>query len=103
MSRRTPARHLALAVAIAATAAPSAWARPIDAFPRTEPAGSSSGTPPVRVLHVSPDSGLDWGDAGAGAAFAATMIGLGGAFAVRNRRRHARHTLEPASSRGIAR
>ena len=94
MTRSTLARQLAVAAAIAATAVPSAWARPIDDVPRTERARSSSGPPPVRVLHVSQDSGIDWRDAGAGAAFAATMIGLGGMFAVRNRRRR---TLEPAS------
>ena len=82
MTRTTLKRQLGLAVAIAVIAAPSAWARPIDEFPLTSPSG---GAPPVRVVH---ESGFDWADAGAGAgaAFAATMIGLGGAFAVRNRR-----------------
>ena len=68
-------------------------------FSLTEPASSPDGTQTVRVVHASPDSGFDWRDAGAGAGtvFAATMIGLGGTFAVRNRRRRVRHTLEPAS------
>jgi hypothetical protein len=86
MTRTTLQRQLALAVAIAAAAAPSASARPIDEFPRTEPA---KGAPQVRVVH---ESGFDWGDAGAGAAFAATMLGLGGAFVIRNRHRRVEAT-----------
>jgi hypothetical protein len=78
MTRTTLTRPLLLAVSIAAATAPSASARPIDDVPRTEP--------PARVFHVSSDPGFDWGDAGAGA-MAATIIGLGGAFALRNRRR----------------
>jgi hypothetical protein len=87
---------LAVAVAIAVAAAPSAWPRPIDHFPRSQPADSSSraaaSTAPVRVIHVSPKLGFDWGDAGigAGAALAVGLIGVGGGVAVRNRRRRAR-------------
>ena len=84
MQFQTLARQLALTVVIAATAVPSAWARPIDNFPRTEP-------PQVRVV---PESGFDWADAGAGAAFAAAVIGVGGTLAIRNRRRR---VLEVAS------
>jgi hypothetical protein len=78
MTRTTLKRQLGLAVAIAVTAVPSASARPIDDFPRNDAA------PQVRVLQ---ESGFDWADAGAGAAFAATMIGLGGALAVKSRHR----------------
>jgi hypothetical protein len=86
---------LALGVAIAVAAAPSASARPIDQFPRSQPADSSSrvaaSTAPVRIVHVSPKPGFDWGDAGigAGAALAVALIGVGGAVAVTNRRRRA--------------
>jgi hypothetical protein len=97
MTRTTLTCQLAVAVAMAATAVPSAWARPIDYLPGTASAGSPGGAPPVRVLHVSPESDCDWADAGVGAAFAATMIGLGGTFAVRNNRRRVRHGLEAAS------
>jgi hypothetical protein len=72
----------AVAVAVAATAAPSASARPIDDFPRTEP-------PQVRIVS---ESRFDWGDAGAGAAFAA--VAMTGTLAVRHRRRR---MLEAAS------
>ena len=53
----------------------------------------SSTQPVVRVL--TPSNGFDWGDAGIGAAggLALSIIGLGGALAVSQRRtRRARHT-----------
>ena len=54
-------------------------------------AASSSGTgspPPVQIVKVSQP--FDWGDAGIGAAvgLALSMIGLGGALAVSQRRTH---------------
>lgn len=82
-----------LAVSIAAGAAPSASAMPADRF---APAGSASAAdepaPPVRVVHVSSDSGFDWRDAeiGAGAVLALGLLGAGGTLAVRNRRRRGR-------------
>ena len=69
--------------------------------PATSPsttAGSTakvSAAPPVVRIQV-PASGFDWGDAGIGAAggFALSMIGLGGALAVSQRRtRRNRQTI----------
>jgi hypothetical protein len=79
---------LVLAASIAAAAAPSAWARPIDQFPPAPARGGGEAPPPVRVVHVSSDSGFDWGDAeiGAGAVVAAGLVGLGSLIAVRRRR-----------------
>jgi hypothetical protein len=82
-----------LAISIAAGAAASAPAMPADRF---VPAGSSSAAdepaPPVRVVHVSSDSGFDWRDAeiGAGAVLALGLLGAGGTVAVRSRRRRGR-------------
>jgi hypothetical protein len=84
---------LVVAASIAATAAPSAFAMPADPF---TPEGSSSGADataqPVHVVQVTPDSGFDWRDAeiGAGTLLVVGLIGAGGAFAVKNRRRRAR-------------
>jgi hypothetical protein len=85
---------LALVLSVTAIAAPSASARPIDdpaLGPQTYGAQTSIQTSPpaqVRVLHVSPSPGFDWGDAGLGAlaAFALTMIGLGAAVVLSHRR-----------------
>ena len=57
----------------------------------TQPPGQAINysTPPATVVRVSPGSGgFDWGDAGIGAAggFALSMVGLGSALAVSQRR-----------------
>jgi hypothetical protein len=87
---------LALTVAVGVIAAPVAPAAPVDpAIPgsASSPAGLSqqrgvSALPPPQASSVAGD-GFDWGDAviGAGAAFALTMIGLGGMLVVGIRRR----------------
>ncbi len=85
---------LALVLAVAAIAVPSASALP---FEQVHPGAQLGGAqqrqvdrPPtqVRVVQTAPNPGFDWGDAGigAGTAFALTMIGLGGALVVSNRR-----------------
>jgi hypothetical protein len=99
-------RALALALVLGAVAAPAAAAKPADAPPgyvtpavseRSSDSGYSSlnaitGPPPsqptVTPAVAAADSGFDWGDAGigAGAAFALTMIGLGGMLVVTTRR-----------------
>jgi hypothetical protein len=45
---------------------------------------------PVRIVYVSGHRGIDWGDAGIGAAAGAgiTLLGLGGALAVSQRHPH---------------
>ncbi len=83
---------VAAAAALAATA-PAALAIPIDG-------GGSVGTTPasepesVRVVRVQVDEGLDWSDAGIGAAgmLALVLIGYGGARALTSVPRHARST-----------
>jgi hypothetical protein len=74
---------LALAASLAAVPASSASARPIDQFP------PSPAAPQVRVVHVSTESGFDWGDAeiGAGTTFALVLIGAAGALGLRHHRR----------------
>jgi hypothetical protein len=84
-------RGLALATAIAATAAPPASARVGEEFLGPQPAQAGGGAPTAtkaRVVEVPAGTGFDWGDAGigAGAAFALTAIGLGGALARGSRR-----------------
>ena len=106
-SNRRFRRALALALVLGAVAAPAAVAKPVDAPPgyvtptvseRSTDSGYSSLNaitgPPVSQPRVAPaaaadSSGFDWGAAGigAGAAFALTMIGLGGTL-VLNSRRH---------------
>ena len=90
-----------LALVIAALFAPAASAQPIDEFgPTSQPAQPSRhvATVPkpreVRVVNVNADSAFDWRDAGigAGAAFAVTMIGLGGVTLVSARRRAEQRT-----------
>jgi hypothetical protein len=84
MLRRTHHRRLLAAVATAAAfaaTAPGASAVPIDS------AGSSAARRAperVRVVRVQVDQGLDWGDAGIGAAgmLALVLIGYGGAHAL---------------------
>jgi hypothetical protein len=74
------------AAAVLAATAPAALARPIDtAGPTPEPVRP---TPePVHVVRVQVDEGLDWTDAGIGAAgmLALVLIGYGGARAVQPR------------------
>ena len=105
---------LGLVLIMAAILAPSASAQPIDQVgPGSLPASSSgeSATAPrqvlpnpdnqqpasgsaavdpstVRLVPAAPNTGFDWGDAGigAGGAFALTMIGIGGALVLSNRR-----------------
>jgi hypothetical protein len=83
---------VATAAALVATA-PAALAMPIDG-------GGSVGTTPAsepesaRVVRVQVDEGLDWSDAGIGAAgmLAVVLIGYGGARALATVPRHARST-----------
>ena len=90
MSNHTHHRQLLATVATAvalAGAAPSALAMPIDG-------GGSPSTVPepnrVKVVRVQVDQGMDWGDAGIGAAsmLALVLVGFGGA-----------HVLSSAPSR----
>ena len=82
MLRHTQHRGLLAAGALAATA-PAAPAKPIDG-------GGAASTVPapeperVRVVRVQVDEGLDWGDAGIGAAgmLALVLVGYGGAHAL---------------------
>ena len=83
-----------LALVVAALFASAASAQPIDAFgPTSQPAqpsrhvATSPRSTEARVVNAG--SAFDWGDAGigAGAAFAVTMIGLGGVLVVSTRRR----------------
>jgi cytochrome b561 len=87
---------LVLALVVAALFASAASAQPIDAFgPTLQPAqpsrhvATSARSREVRVVNANAGSAFDWGDAGigAGAAFAVTMIGLGGVLLVGARRR----------------
>jgi hypothetical protein len=97
MSNHTHHRQLlatvATAIALAGTATP-ALAMPIDG-------GGSSSTVPepdrVKVVRVQVDQGMDWGDAGIGAAgmLGLVLVGVGGAYALRSapsRRRTAVHS-----------
>jgi hypothetical protein len=90
---------LALLAALGAIAVPVASAAPVDPAipgPASSPAGLPqesrvSALPPPQSSSVVGD-GFDWGDAviGAGAAFALTMIGLGGTLVIGSRRREGR-------------
>jgi hypothetical protein len=107
MSVKRLASVFVLALVISATAATAASARPTDAvgasvsdpaaYATDETAVSSYATPNSilgpsepsdSTASANPNSGFDWGDAGigAGAAFAVTMIGLGGLLVVSSRR-----------------
>jgi hypothetical protein len=95
MIRRHPrVTGLVLVLVVGAIAAPSASALPIEQFrPDDRPGGAQArqvDRPPtqVRLVRTAANPGFDWGDAGigAGGAFALTMIGLGGALVVSNRR-----------------
>ena len=82
----------------ASSPSPSATARP-EVLPNPDnqqPTGASSATytpttSQVRAMPIAPGPGFDWGDAGigAGAAFALTMIGLGGVLVLNNRHHRA--------------
>ena len=97
MNNHTHHRQLLAAVATTvalAAAAPSALAMPIDG-------GGSPSTVPepdrVKVVRVQVDQGLDWGDAGIGAAgmLGLVLVGAGGAYALSaapSRRRTAAHS-----------
>jgi len=92
---------IVLALGLATSAAPAS-ARPYDLNApgsyvpvhtgQTRPLNNAVNTAPTIVRVTAPNSGFDWGDAGIGAAggFALSMIGLGGALAVSQRR--TRHT-----------
>jgi hypothetical protein len=98
MPRHTHHRPLiAVAASVAALAivAPAASARPID----SDRYGSSSASQPARVtvVRTPTEQGLDWGDAGLGAAgmLALVLVGVGGAQALRaapGRRRPVAHS-----------
>ena len=116
MTSRT-ATTAAIIVSLAA-GAPAASARPADSFPAihqppatvysrpdktmipvTAPyvgAAAKTTAPPAVVRVQAPQSGFDWGDAGIGAAgLALSVIGIGGAFAV-SQRRSRRSTALPS-------
>jgi hypothetical protein len=93
-----PARQLkkatAIALALSAAVPAAAAAKPIG----PDPAGASYPpltTPIVRI--TIPTSGFDWGDAGIGAAggLALSMLGVGGALVLTQRR--SRHPHRPAT------
>jgi hypothetical protein len=85
MLRNSHDRRLLATVATAAAltgTAPAALAMPIDG-----PIGDQDRAPttePVRVVRVQVDEGLDWADAGIGAAgmLAVVLAGFGGAHAL---------------------
>ena len=95
-------------LSLAAAGAPAASARSVDFVPASPqptsvysqadksmlPTSATAGgdflapaAPPVVARVQAPQSGFDWGDAGIGAGgLALSMIGIGGAFAVSQRR-----------------
>ncbi|MFZ0974795.1 MAG: hypothetical protein WAN22_21380 [Solirubrobacteraceae bacterium] len=109
MTNRT-ATTTAIILSLAAAGAPTASARPADFVPPSQqsptagyshpdksmlpvsPPATSGGAiktnAPQAVVRVhAPQNGFDWGDAGIGAAgLALSVIGVGGAFAVSQRR-----------------
>ena len=116
MTRRTAATT-AIILSLAA-GAPAASARPADIFPPSHqsPAAvysrpdrtmvpvttpyvgavAQTTTPQAPVRVQAPQSGFDWGDAGLGAAgLVLSVIGIGGAFAV-SQRRSRRSTAVPS-------
>jgi hypothetical protein len=101
--------HRIKSLAVATALALGVGAAPASAFPTDltangseVPAGSPTvtsqatipATPPTIVRVSAPGSGFDWGDAGIGAAggFALSMIGIGGALVVAQRRTTRRET-----------
>jgi len=92
MLTHTHRRLLATAAAFVtlAATAPAASAMPVDN-------GKPANAVPVRVVRVQVDEGLDWGDAGVGAAgmLALVLVGFGSAHAltsVTGRRRSTAHS-----------
>ena len=81
-----------LALALGAIAPAAASAKPVG----PDPAPFTAQTTPI-VQITTPSSGFDWADAGIGAAggLAITMLGVGGAVVVSQRR--ARHPHRPAT------
>ena len=77
---------VAITLALAGICAPSATARFMPPDPPQGAQTLTNVTPVVRV--VAPNGGFDWGDAGIGAAggFALSMLGVGGAIVVTQRR-----------------
>lgn len=78
-------RPVVAAAAVLAIAAPAAQARPF-----TGSVGAAAPTSqPTAIVHTTTDGGFNWTDAGLGAAsgLAAGIVALGGAMAVRGRRR----------------
>lgn len=94
-----PTHHLkkgaAVALALGAIAPAAATASPVG----PDPSGATYQPPPTTtVVHIiSPTSSFDWTDAGIGAAggLALSILGLGTAFALTDRR--ARHANRPAA------
>jgi hypothetical protein len=84
-------RALALALVLGAVAAPVAAAKPVDAPPGYTTPTVTGSSQPTAVPPAGSD-GFDWADAGigAGAGFAVTMIGLGGALVLSSRRHRER-------------
>jgi hypothetical protein len=94
MLRHTHHRRLLTTVAAAAalaTTAPAALAMPVDGGGAVD---RSSAPQPVRVVRVDVDQGLDWSDAGVGAAgmLALVLIGYGSAHALTTAPRRGRST-----------
>jgi hypothetical protein len=75
-TRRTLLATIATAATVAATA-PAASGMPVDN-------GKRADAVPVKLVRVQVDEGLDWGDAGIGAAgmLALVLVGFGGAHAL---------------------
>jgi hypothetical protein len=88
--RRLLATAATTAVALASTA-PAASAIPVDN-------GRSTSSVPVKVVRVQVDDGLDWGDAGIGAAgmLALVLVGFGGAHALTSTSERRRNGRVPA-------
>jgi hypothetical protein len=76
----------ALALALGASCTPAASAHLLAPDPPQGAQTPSNVTPIVRV--IAPSGGFDWGDAAIGAAggFALSMLGLGGALTLSERR-----------------
>jgi hypothetical protein len=92
---RITAGIVTLGLAAAGAAPASAWESNINAngsqVPANEPALSRAtppSSPPTIVRVTARNTGFDWGDAGIGAAggLALSMVGLGGALAMSQRR-----------------
>ena len=84
----------ALALTLGAIAPAAASARPIG--PDTN-SFTAPPAPATQIVRVSAPSSFDWGDAGIGAAggVALSMLGIGGALVV-SQRRTSRHTTRAA-------